>query len=51
MYVDYEKDLVETRMQGKCTISRMIYLVVNIMHAIVEAPMFGLCCFGSMNSL
>ena len=51
MHVDSEKDPVETRVQGQCTISGFIYWSVNIMHALEIDPMFGLHNFGSMNSL
>lgn len=51
MHVDSEKDPVETRVQGQCTISCIIYWSVNIMHASEIDPIFGLRNFGSMNSL
>ena len=51
MHVNYEKELVDTRVQGQCTISFIIYWSVNIMHASEIDPMFGLRSFGSMNSL
>ena len=51
MHVNYEKDLVETRVQGQCTISDIIYWSVNIMHASEIDLMFRLRSFGSMDSL
>ena len=51
MHVDFEKDPVETRVQGHCIISCIIYWSVNIMHALEIDRMFGLRSFGSINSL
>jgi len=51
MHVSSEKDPIETRVQGQCTISEIIYWSVNIMHASEIDPMFGLRSFGSMSSL
>ena len=51
MHDDFEKDPVETRVEGQCTISGIIYWSVNIMHASEIDPIIGLQSFGSMNSL
>ena len=40
MHVSLEKDPVESRVQGQCTINDIIYWSVNIMHVSEIDPMF-----------
>jgi len=51
MHVSSKNNLVETSMQGECTINGIIYWSVNIMHASEIDTMLGLRNFGSMISL
>jgi len=46
MHVNLEKDVVETRVLGKCTISSRMIQVIQIMHAIRGGPRFGLQNYG-----
>jgi len=46
MHISSKEDPVEIKVQGRCTISGIIFRIVQMVHAISGRPKFGLRSYG-----